>query len=65
MGPPVSLADHWQEYLSSARKGGQLGRTAGLPYNFEFYLHEDTSDLSESVDQLPAPGKILVLLLLV
>ena len=41
-----------------AKKGGQIGRTAGLPYHFEFYLHADTSDLTESVDQLPAPGMI-------
>jgi hypothetical protein len=28
-----------QEYLASARKGGELGRTAGLPYRFCFFLH--------------------------
>ena len=42
-----------------AKKGGQIGRTAGLPYRFDFYLHADAVSAgspSQSVDELPAPG---------
>ena len=30
-----------QAYLDSARKGGEVGRTAGVPYNFSFFLHKE------------------------
>ena len=30
-----------QAYLDSAKKGGEVGRTAGVPYNFLFYLHKE------------------------
>ena len=29
-----------QDYLASGRKGGQMGQTAGLPYRFCFFLHQ-------------------------
>lgn len=36
-----------QEYLDAARKGGELGRTAGVPFKFLFYLHRDQDDEKE------------------
>ena len=30
-----------QAYLDSARQGGEVGRTAGVPFNFRFYLHKE------------------------
>ncbi|CAL8469784.1 g9326 [Coccomyxa elongata] len=33
-----------QEYLDSARKGGEVGRTAGVPFKFLFYLHKEQED---------------------
>ena len=46
-----------QEYLESAKKGGELGRTAGLPYNFCFFLYrQDGSDAhSGEQDGMPVP----------
>ena len=29
-----------QDYLASGRKGAQMGQTAGLPYRFCFFLHQ-------------------------
>ena len=40
-----------QEYLASARKGGELGRTAGLPYRFRFFLHRQNGTETEQEDQ--------------
>ncbi len=42
-----------QEYLDAARKGGELGRTAGVPFKFLFYLHRDQADDKE----IAADGK--------
>ena len=46
-----------QEYLESAKKGGELGRTAGLPYNFRFFLYrQDSSDAHPGEqDGMPVP----------
>ena len=32
-----------QEYLDSAQRGGEIGRTAGVPFNFSFYLHREST----------------------
>ena len=40
-----------QEYLESARKGGELGRTAGVPYKFCFFLYREDSLDDGHVDQ--------------
>ncbi|KAK9907490.1 hypothetical protein WJX75_004677 [Coccomyxa subellipsoidea] len=41
-----------QEYLDAAKKGGEVGRTAGVPFKFLFYLHkEQEGDLSEGLHE--------------
>jgi hypothetical protein len=30
-----------QDYLAQAQSGGEMGRSAGVPFNFVFYLRED------------------------
>ena len=42
-----------QEYLDSARRGGEVGRTAGVPFKFLFYLHKEQAD---SVDEVVESG---------
>ena len=32
-----------QEYLAAAKTGGGIGRTAGLPYHFKFYIRSGGS----------------------
>lgn len=36
-----------QEYLDSAKRGGEVGRTAGVPYKFSFYLRDSSAELEE------------------
>jgi hypothetical protein len=33
-----------QEYLSAAKTGGGIGRTAGLPYHFVFYIQKEAGE---------------------
>jgi hypothetical protein len=41
---PPKLPFCKQEYLDAARKGGELGRTASVPFKFLFYMHKDHAD---------------------
>ncbi|KAK9789568.1 hypothetical protein WJX73_000519 [Symbiochloris irregularis] len=54
-----------QEYLEQARQGGELGRIAGVPFKFEFYLHQQKEDTDASKGKLqhvavslPPPGRL-------
>ncbi len=38
-----------QEYLAAAKTGGGIGRTAGLPYHFTFYLRVQDAEIEEAV----------------
>ncbi len=39
-----------QEYLAAAKTGGGIGRTAGLPYHFTFYIREQLVEPQEKED---------------
>ena len=43
-----------QDYLASGRKGGQMGQTAGLPYRFCFFLHQQDALLNEQEQEADA-----------
>jgi hypothetical protein len=45
-----------QEYLDSARKGGELGRSAGVPFRFLFYLRKDDAASPAEASQQDPPG---------
>jgi hypothetical protein len=36
-----------QDYLAQAQSGGEMGRSAGVSFNFVFYLREDISGAEE------------------
>ena len=40
-----------QEYLEFAKKGGELGRTAGVAYNFRFFLYRQDGSDAEPAEQ--------------
>ena len=40
-----------QEYLEFAKKGGELGRTAGVPYTFRFFLYKQDGFDPEPAEQ--------------
>ncbi len=40
-----------QEYLEFAKKGGELGRTAGVPYKFRFFLYKQDGSEAEPAEQ--------------
>ncbi|KAK9833576.1 hypothetical protein WJX81_007838 [Elliptochloris bilobata] len=52
-----------QEYLDAAKSGGEKGRTAGSPYNFEFYVPDekaspDSAQLRRVALTLPPPARL-------
>ncbi|CAL5229048.1 g12297 [Coccomyxa viridis] len=57
-----------QEYLEFAKKGGELGRTAGVPYKFRFFLYKQDGSEAEPAEQngelkkveliLPPPARL-------
>ena len=40
-----------REYLAAARTGGGIGRTAGLPYHFTFYIREELAESQEDTQE--------------
>jgi cellulase/cellobiase CelA1 len=53
------LYARFQEYLDAAKQGGEVGRTAGVPYNFEFYVQDGEARAGAPQRLLARPRSLL------